>query len=282
MRPTAAASAATALCPPDGALVLWTRVASGVVLAPLFLALVYWEYPFFHFLVAAIAGVMAWEFTRMDGKAGLKRRCLITAASLAAVTAISLDHPVLALVIIAFATITLVVADQMAGRKGFYLVQIAVVYVALPAVSLLYVMAAGGQLSVYWILAVVWATDIGAYAFGWIIGGPKLAPAVSPNKTWSGAIGGLVCAVAASTGLMLWAFGLPASFGLAAAAAGISVASQLGDLFESGLKRRYQVKDSGSLIPGHGGVMDRFDGLWAGAPVVAAVCLLLEGGVQSW
>ncbi len=261
---------------------LWTRVASGLVLAPLFLAVVYWEFPFFHVLVAAIAGVMAWEFTRMDGKAGLKRRSLITVAALAAVAAISFDHPMPALMIIAFATIALVAADQMAGRKGLYLVQIAVIYVALPAVSLLYIMAVGGRLSVFWVLAVVWATDIGAYAVGRIVGGPKLAPAVSPNKTWSGAIGGLVCAVAASTGLMVWAFGLPASGGLAAAAAGISVASQIGDLFESGLKRRYRVKDSGSLIPGHGGVMDRFDGLWAGAPVVAALCLVLEGGVQSW
>ncbi len=261
---------------------LWTRIASGVVLAPLFLALVYLEFPYFHLLMAAIAGVMAWEFIRMDGKAGLKRRILMTASTLLAVALMSLGQPIPALLVVAAATLALVVADQVAGRKGLYLVQITVVYVALPAISLLYVMAVGGSFSVFWVLAVVWATDIGAYAFGRLIGGPKLAPSVSPNKTWSGAAGGLLCAVLASAGLLYWGGGQHVTGGLLALAGGVSMVSQIGDLFESGLKRRYQVKDSGGLIPGHGGVMDRFDGLWAAAPVAAAFCLILSGGVQTW
>ena len=261
---------------------LWTRVASGVVLAPLFLLLVYLEFPYFHALVAAIAGVVGWEFARMDGQAGIKRRGLIVAAALAAVVAMSLGEPAAALSITGLGSLVLVAADQAAGRKGFNMLQIAVVYAALPAVSLVYVVAVGGSLSVFWLLAVVWATDIGAYAFGRMIGGPKLAPAVSPNKTWSGAVGGLICAVLASSGLLLWGYGLQPMIGLATAAAGLSVISQIGDLFESALKRGYKVKDSGSLIPGHGGVMDRFDGLWAAAPGAAALCLILDGGVQTW
>ena len=261
---------------------LWTRVASGVVLAPLFLALVYLEYPAFNLLVAAIAAVMAWEFVKMDGRSGAKRRALMIGAPLVAVAAVSLGHPIPALLVVALATVVLVVADQIAGRKGLYVVQIAVVYVALPAISLLYVTAVGGSTSVFWLLAVVWATDIGAYAFGRVIGGPKLAPAVSPNKTWSGALGGLACAILASAGLLYWGLGQQVTPGIVALAGAVSVISQMGDLFESALKRRYKVKDSGSLIPGHGGLMDRFDGLWAAAPLAAAFCLILGGGVQTW
>jgi len=261
--------------------VFWTRLASGVVLAPLFLVLVYLQFPYFHLLVIAIAGVMAWEFTRMDGRAGKKRRSLIAIAAVAAVVAMALGQAIAALLTIVVATLALVAADQVAGRRGFYIVQMAVIYVALPAVALIYVMAVGGSLSVFWVLAVVWATDIGAYAFGRIIGGPKLAPSVSPNKTWSGAIGGLVSAVLAASAL-LWGFGVAVTAALAGLAALLSVVSQSGDLFESALKRRYQVKDSGGLIPGHGGVMDRFDGLWAAAPLAALFCIALKGGVEQW
>jgi len=120
----------------------------------------------------------------------------------------------------------------------------------------------------------VWATDIGAYFAGRIIGGPKLAVLVSPNKTWAGAIGGLCVAL-----LAVYAFGqFVGQHGFVGArlsmAAGASVASQVGDLFESALKRRFGKKDSGTLIPGHGGLLDRLDGLVFAAPVVALLALL--------
>lgn len=260
---------------------LWTRVASGVVLAPLFLLLVYLEFPYFNVLVAAIAGVMAWEFSRMDGRMGNKRSGFLILAAVAAVMAASLGQWGAALGLVAASAVTLAASDQVAGRKGLYTVQIAVVYVALPAISLLYVLSVGHSVSIFWLLAVVWATDIGAYAFGRMIGGPKLAPSISPNKTWSGAIGGLVSAVGISAAVGL-GFGVQITALLLALAGGLSVVSQAGDLFESGLKRHYRVKDSGTLIPGHGGAMDRFDGLWAAAPVAALIALVLGGGVQSW
>ncbi len=257
---------------------LWKRVASGVVLAPLFLLLVYLEKPYFHVLVAAISVVMAMEFARMDGKIGRKRQGLVTIAVLAAILAISFAQVIPALLIVLGATIVLVAADQVAGRKGFFIVQIAVVYVAIPAISLLYVMAAGGAVAIFWLLAVVWATDIGAYAFGRMIGGSKLAPSISPNKTWSGAVGGFISAVLISSAVA-WGFGVQITAVLVALAGVLSIVSQTGDLFESGLKRRYNVKDSGALIPGHGGVMDRFDGLWFAAPV-AALATLVGAGVH--
>ncbi len=261
---------------------LWTRIASAVVLGPLFLAIVYFESPYFNFLVAALAGLMAWEFVRMDAHYKNRRRSLIIAASVLSVAVMSTGKVLPALTIIGLATVGLVIADQVAGRKGLHMVQIAVVYVALPALSLLYIVAADGSFSIFWLLAVVWATDIGAYAAGRIIGGPKLAPRISPNKTWSGAVGGLVSAVLASAGVLYWGAEQGMTVHLAFIAAGVSVVSQLGDLFESALKRRYQIKDSSNLIPGHGGFMDRFDGLWAAAPVAAALCLILGGGVRAW
>jgi phosphatidate cytidylyltransferase len=260
---------------------LWTRVASGVVLAPLFLALVYFGYPGFHILIAAIATLMAWEFTRMDGKSGHKRRVLVSVATAAAVWAMAEGSMLTALVIVGAATVTVIAADHMARRYGLHVVHLAVAYAVLPAIALLFVWQQGGRESVFWVLAVVWATDIGAYGFGRTIGGPKLAPRISPNKTWSGAVGGLISAVLISGGLF-WTVVSRPGLAVLVIAGLMSALSQAGDLFESALKRRYQVKDSGALIPGHGGVMDRFDGLWAAAPVAALFCVILGGGVQHW
>ena len=134
------------------------------------------------------------------------------------------------------------------------------------------------------ILAVVWATDIFAYFVGRTLGGPKLAPRISPNKTWSGFLGGVTFAVIAGIAV---AYGttltghLPAvSMWLVPIAIVLSIVSQCGDLFESWVKRRSGAKDSGRLIPGHGGIMDRIDGLGAAAVAALAMLLLLTGGTE--
>ena len=130
-----------------------------------------------------------------------------------------------------------------------------------------------------WMFAVVWSTDILAYFTGRLLGGPKLMPRVSPNKTWSGALGGLAAGILAGTATVSIARGhgwdaLPAAplFAVALLSGIASVLSQGGDLVESSLKRRYGVKDSGRSIPGHGGVMDRLDGFFAVA-LLAGLCL---------
>ena len=122
---------------------------------------------------------------------------------------------------------------------------------------------------VLWLLGIVWATDIGAYVVGSTFKGPKLAPSISPGKTWSGFFGGLVCGVAAGWALQSYAaIVLPIS--LLGTLVIITVASQVGDLIESRVKRHFKVKDSGTIIPGHGGLLDRLDSL-----LFVAICYKL-------
>lgn len=128
------------------------------------------------------------------------------------------------------------------------------------------------------VLLVVWATDIGGYFAGRLIGGPKLWPQVSPKKTWAGAIGGFAASLGVAAGFTAFNFGKIIPLLLLGAV--LSIASQLGDLFKSAVKRRFGVKDSSHIIPGHGGLMDRLDGFVA-AIVLAAVFGFLRGGADG-
>lgn len=146
-----------------------------------------------------------------------------------------------------------------------------VLYCGLPVLALIYLRRQEhGLLFAFWAMSLVWACDTGAYFAGRSIGGPKLAPRLSPNKTWAGLGGGVVAA--ALLALVLHRFGgLPWRMTLATPL--LAVLAQGGDLFESWLKRRAGVKDSGSILPGHGGVMDRLDGLVPVAPVAALIAV---------
>ncbi len=148
-----------------------------------------------------------------------------------------------------------------------------VIYAILPAIALqsLRGSAHDGLWALVFLFAVVWSTDIAAFFAGRAFGGPRLMAVISPKKTWSGAVGGLIGALAAGTCVALLAH-VPNVLPVIAIAAASSVMTQVGDLFESWIKRCFLVKDSGHLIPGHGGVMDRVDGL-----VAAAVFLALTG-----
>jgi phosphatidate cytidylyltransferase len=135
-----------------------------------------------------------------------------------------------------------------------------------------------GFAALMFVLIIVWVTDSGGYFAGRGIGGPKLWPSVSPKKTWAGAVGGFAASLAVACGFA--AFDLGRTVPLLISAAILSVASQLGDLFESAVKRRFGVKDSSHIIPGHGGLMDRLDGFVA-AVVLAAVFGFLRGGADG-
>ena len=271
---------------------LWTRIVSGVILGPVFLALVYFGYPSFHIALGIITAVIAWEFTRMDSGLGFGARRLLLMAGVLGGILIPVGAPM------AMGVVALSMFGLMFKRGDP--VYLAPSYAILPAVTLAFIWAAGGgqlearyvtgpggfqvpggAFSIYWVLAIVWATDIGAYAVGRTVGGPKLAPSISPGKTRSGAIGGVVWALIFAA-LVLWLFNLPIKPAHIGVAFLMSIVSQAGDLFESAIKRRYGVKDSSHIIPGHGGFMDRFDGLWAAAPIAAVFCVIFGGGMQSW
>lgn len=157
----------------------------------------------------------------------------------------------------------------------------------------------GGLSAILFVFAAVWTTDIAAYFGGRAIGGPKLMRKVSPNKTWSGAVTGMVCAVLVCVGYLVWADGPIAQHAstrtdvsaiafAALLAAFLSVTAQAGDLFESGLKRKFGVKDSGSILPGHGGFMDRVDGLVFASTAAFLIGLAHKGegtvaqGLLTW
>lgn len=150
-------------------------------------------------------------------------------------------------------------------------------YTGLPAFSLLWLRSfpdEQGFLLAFWALAVVWSTDIGAFFAGRAFGGPKVAPSISPNKTWAGLIGGMIAALALGWALENYA-GL--DWHLALASPLLAILAQVGDFFESWMKRRAGVKDSGTLLPGHGGVLDRLDGVVTSAPAAALLAALFYG-----
>ncbi|MDE2514549.1 MAG: phosphatidate cytidylyltransferase [Rhodospirillales bacterium] len=174
-------------------------------------------------------------------------------------------------------------AARPAGRAGAVARMLAgLFYILLPMAGLAFLRddAAVGRINTLFLVLLVWATDIGAYVAGRALGGPKLAPAISPGKTITGALGGLAAALA--VGIGAWALqggSIIRALGIAVA---LSVVAQLGDLGESALKRRLGVKDSGASIPGHGGLFDRLDGLLAAAPLAALLALAAGAGVVLW
>lgn len=149
-------------------------------------------------------------------------------------------------------------------------------YVMAPMTSLLYLRSLpyGAQI-VLWLMLSVWATDIGAYIVGVSVGGPKIAPKISPTKSWSGLLGGVLSAILTGAAFQTYFENDPLPF--VALSGLIAVISQIGDFLESGLKRRFKLKDSGNLIPGHGGILDRVDGLVTAAVFVCAWEILVRG-----
>jgi phosphatidate cytidylyltransferase len=258
------------------------RAVSSLVMATGVLsAVIVGGWPFVALLLAAIL-VMADEWSRMVTLVRPRRLelTLLTASfPCLAVVAMTAGAPALALAAVAIAplagaAVSLGVPAWPPGR-----VAAGTIYVGVPGLALVWLRthAPGGGAHLLWLLLVVWATDICAYLVGRAVGGPKLAPRISPGKTWSGLCGG-VAGASLTGGLAAMALG--AGYGLAAAVGALlALVGQGGDLFESALKRQAGVKDSGHLIPGHGGLLDRIDGLVFAAPVFAGlVWLSLRAG----
>ncbi len=254
------------------------RILSALVLGPVALAAAWFGSWAFVALVAVAGGLLGWEWTRLVlGRWGLGGKLLSLVAALTA--ALGLLEPRAGLLLLLLAALLLPWAQRRTDRSVLWLGG-GVLYIGLPVLSLVWLRQVGGE-TLFCLLLLVWATDIGAYAAGRTIGGPKLIPRISPNKTWAGLLGGMAAAALVgfvSARLLHQA----APLALAAFSAGLAVVAQAGDFGESWIKRRFGVKDSSQIIPGHGGVLDRVDGLLTTAPVVAAACLLYGGGLLQW
>jgi phosphatidate cytidylyltransferase len=162
-------------------------------------------------------------------------------------------------------------------------------YVALAAVALLYLRSdpVAGRANLLFLVLIVWAGDVGAYMIGRMLGGPRIAPRISPGKTWSGALGGLVAAIAVGVAGAHFIIDPDASrwdatWQAALVGAGLGIVAQAGDLLESFVKRRLGVKDSSHLIPGHGGLFDRLDAILSSAVAAALLAFALGRGVVLW
>ena len=255
------------------------RVASALVLAPLAIAVTYvGGWPFVVFWGLAAAGVL-WEWMLLVAPDDRRTTLTTGAASLALAVALAgTDRRLAAVIVIAMGTLA-VAALAPAARRLWIAGGMPYAGAIGLAPVVLRTDAEHGFLAVIFLYAIVWTTDVVGYFVGRAVGGPKLMPRISPGKTWSGAIGGTVAAIAVGTATANAAglTGLPA---VAMIAAGLSIVAQAGDLFESGLKRRFGAKDSSHIIPGHGGLMDRLDGFVAAA-VLAALVGLARGGVEA-
>ncbi len=250
------------------------RIVSAAILAPFILALVWAGGAYLAAGLVIASYVLAREWTSLVATPG---GVVSVAAPVAiAVGAAYLSYAAWALA--GLAVLGLVYRGlARAESPDRNLAAIGPLYIGGACVALLWLRMrpeAGFEL-VLWLLLVVWATDIGAYFVGRSVQGAKLAPAISPGKTWSGLIGGIGCATMIGGGLAS-VTGLVATLLAAIAGGVVAVASQLGDLFESWLKRRRGVKDSGKLIPGHGGLLDRVDGLMTAAPGLAFLAWLTK------
>lgn len=235
------------------------RLISAVILGPLAVLLLWLGDIFFTAWVAAFAAAMAWEWIQMsDSKAPPVAYAIACATASGAV--LLAGQTSLQDAVFWGAAGTLAIGVERI-RRGWSIEVIGVLYIALSS-GLLAAMRAGadhGLASVILLFAIVWAADSLAYLVGTWLGGPKLIPQASPNKTWSGFLAGLLAGVGAGTGIgVVFELDLPR---VAVFASVVAIASVLGDLAMSLFKRSFNVKDTGTLIPGHGGVLDRVDAL---------------------
>ncbi|MEO1708758.1 MAG: phosphatidate cytidylyltransferase [Pseudomonadota bacterium] len=251
------------------------RVLSAIALIAGSLALTWLGGLAFALMLLGVGATMMWEWKRMVGVAPEAdfHVSIVAFGAIVLTGLVAVTHPAAIFAPLALALAAILIFRPMLLGAG-------ILYVVLPVAALIWIRADEpyGGLAIIFLFAVVWATDTFAMITGRIVGGPLLWKSVSPNKTWSGAVGGLIAAsivgaamlvFGASTGVSTgdWAYG-------AILGAALSVCAQVGDLVESAVKRACRVKDTSGLIPGHGGVLDRMDGI-VGAAVGASAVLLL-------
>lgn len=255
---------------------LGQRILSGVAVAVIGLTLLYLGTPYFVALCVAVAAMMAWEWGRMvrgvEGDTATYVH-IATVLGVGLLTAMGISGLGVAAAVVGAIT----VASFLIGSGQSQMSAVGVLYTSLPVVALGWLRSDEplGFLATLFLILAVATTDIAAFAAGRTIGGAKLWPAVSPNKTWSGLVGG-VTGAALIGALFPLITGSGSSGWLAFLGLILGLAAQAGDLFESGVKRHYGVKDTGSAIPGHGGFMDRMDGLVTASILAVLIAFAID------
>jgi phosphatidate cytidylyltransferase len=270
-----AAPAATEAAPESNSRNLLMRIVVAAVLIPLAVAIAYFGGWLWIALVTAAAIGLFVEWLAVVGLAGAVALAIRGGVALGGIC-FAVGRIDAALIVLAIGLVA--VGSTAPDRRGWAAAGFCYAAAAEIASVLLRLDPVMGFAALMFVLVIVWVTDSGGYFAGRGIGGPKLWPRVSPKKTWAGAVGGFVASLAVGYGFAV--FDLGRTVPLLLAAAVLSVASQLGDLLESAVKRRFGVKDSSHIIPGHGGLMDRLDGFVA-AVVLAALFGFLRGGADG-
>ena len=269
-----AANAVTApLLAPANPSALKLRIISALILAPIALGAVWAGGVAIKLLVLVAVLGMGWEWSRLCGRGRLGRIGAATIATLlAAVGALALGSVAGWAIALAGSLGVAIIASRTREADPLW-AGAGTLWIAAGSLAFLWVTLVTGRDSTLWLLVMVWTSDIAAYAVGRAVGGPRLAPRISPNKSWAGFAGGLFAPalLGAISGVLMR--GEPVVLAILAGCLGL--AAQLGDLAESFAKRHFGVKDSSGLIPGHGGLLDRLDGLLAAALAFTAASLAL-------
>lgn len=245
---------------------LLLRVGSALIMAPIALAAVYGGGYWLASLVLVVGTIGTYEWNKMSGVDSKMLTTVNILVFLCALGAYQLNLKMESLAFMAVGSIMCAIVSRVSGKNALWPLW-GQLYIGLAILSIVWLQDVYGWQGVIWLLMIIWAMDIGAYFAGSMIGGPKLAPKASPNKTWSGLIGGglLASLVSWLAGTYL---GVASESVLIVAGFSLALWSQLGDIIESRIKRHFGVKDSGAIIPGHGGVLDRIDSLLFTLPIV--------------
>jgi len=276
------AASAPPLAPRAERAALTARVLSAIVMIPVALLAIRVGLPWLGLGAALVAAGMAWEWARLTGvptggQTGIAM-VLCAAGSVLVATVVGAG------------------AGTVCGTLGILLLGLlwrdrspalwiwgGLLWIVIPSIGLLYLRDPrhGGWETMIWLCFVVWATDIGAFAVGKLVGGPRLAPLISPKKTWAGLFGGMAAAALVGWLASAWAIG-GNGFTMAVVSATLAIVGQMGDMAESYAKRRFGAKDSSNLIPGHGGLHDRLDGMIAVVALVGLITLVTGGSIVTW
>ena len=259
---------------------LIVRVVSALALLPIVLGAVWYGGFAFRALISVAALIMFFEWLRLVRVGDRAMQGLWLAGVLAVLALLFREDAGGILTALGFTVFmggTISLAGALLRRANLVWAGVGAAYVGLPILCLWWLRdQPEGAAWVMWTLLVVWATDVGGYFAGKGFGGPRLAPRLSPKKTWAGLFGGMALALVAATAFAS-VVSLQPLYLLAFAAPLLAVLSQAGDITESAVKRHFEAKDTGSLIPGHGGLLDRVDGLLFTAPAVALFLAFYKG-----